>query len=536
LRPYRPGPRRVRLYISVLAAVITLAAILPGPAAGQAALAAAALAPPAAANAPLAAAALAPPAAANAPNAPDAAAGATGAVPEPVLYTRVYLDGVRVPLPAPAIIAAGHGMAPVRALLERLGAEVFWDGERRMVTIQTPDAPDQEGPAWVRPGKTIQLRLGENLAYVDDRPTLLDAPAFLWRSTTMAPVRFIAETLGLRVEWDEERWAILLARPGAPAAVTQEEVTLAFTGDVLLASRIGRAIEAHGPDYPWDGVREVLSAADIAAVNLENCVSTRGVPFDKRWVFRAAPESLAGLKNAGVDLVWLANNHTFDYGLDAFLDTLDYLDQYGILYAGGGENLAEALEPVIIEAGGLRFAFLAATQWFIYAGAAGESSPGLVVTRYHERALRETVSRLKEEGQADYVVVSFHWGIEREHLASDYQERLGRALIDAGADIIIGHHPHFLQGIELYNHRPIAYSLGNFVFTYTTRETMDSVILLITVDSQGIAAVRLLPVYTAGGRPVLEDGEDYVRIISEVNSFSEEWGTRIDANGYVFGP
>jgi len=551
LRPYRPGPKRVRLSIIVLAAAITLAAVLTGPAAGQAALAAVALRPPVAANAALAAASLTPPvtasvalaaaalatpAAANAPNAPNAAAGATGAVPEPVLYTRVYLDGVRVPLPAPAIIAAGRGMAPARALFERLGATVLWDGGRRMLTIQTPAAPGQEGSASVAPGKTIQLRLGENLADVDGRPTPLDAPAFLWGGTSMAPVRFIAETLGLTVEWDPERWAILLARPGVPAAVTQEEVTLAFAGDVLLGSRIGRTIETHGPDYPWDGVREVLSAADIAAVNLENCVSTRGVPREKPWVFRAAPESLAGLKNAGVDLVWVANNHTFDYGLDAFGDTLTYLDQYGILHAGAGQNLAQALEPVIIEAGGLRFAFLAATQWFVSAGVAGENSPGLVITHYHERALRETVSRLKEEGRADYVVVSFHWGIEGEHLASDYQQRLGRTLIDAGADMIIGHHPHLLQGIEFYQDRPIVYSLGNFVFTYTTRATMDSAILLVTVDGQGIAAVRLLPVYTAGGRPVLEGGEDYVRIISEVSSFSEKWGTRIDANGYVFGP
>ncbi|MEW6032898.1 MAG: CapA family protein [Bacillota bacterium] len=466
---------------------------------------------------------------------------AAGDLSGPLFYTRIYLDGVRVPLPAPAVVAGGYTLAPARALFERLGATVSWEAESGRVLIESP-------------GKRIELWLGRVEAAVDGEPVGLDAAPFLWGSTTMVPVRFVAETMGLAVEWDAVRWAVTLRRllpapggggagpggePGGEEPETpgpRREVTVAFAGDVLLASSIGRSIVAHGPDYPWDGVRTVLAAADIAMVNLESCVSTRGTPVDKRWVFRAAPEALAGLKNAGVDIVSTANNHVFDYGLDAFLDTLAYLEQYGIRQVGSGRDLAAALSPVIMEAGGLRIAFLAATQWFVSAGVASSTRPGVTVTHYHEAALLETIRRLKERGEADYVAVSLHWGIEGDHDVDRYQERLGRALVDAGADMVIGHHPHVLQGIEIYKGKLIAYSLGNFVFTYTTRATMDSAVLLVTLDDQGLAAVQLIPVYTAGGRPVLEQGAGFERILREVERFSERWGTRIDPEGYVLFP
>jgi poly-gamma-glutamate synthesis protein (capsule biosynthesis protein) len=453
----------------------------------------------------------------------------------PLFYVRIYVDGVRVSLPVPAVNSGDFGMAPARALYERFGATVTWEQETGGVTITTPE-------------KTIRLWLGQPRAMVNDIPIELDAAPFLWASATMVPVRFVSETLDLAVGWDGARRAILLtadpaaaggSESGSAAASVFEpprEVTIAFAGDVLLASSIARSIATHGPDYPWDGVRETLSSADIAMVNLESCVSTRGTPVDKRWVFRAAPEALAGLKNAGVDLVTTANNHVFDYGVDAFWDTLSHLEAYGIPQVGSGANLAEALRPVIKEAGGLRIAFLAATQWFASAGIAGPSRPGVCITHYHEADLLKTIRGIKERDEADYIAVNLHWGIEGNHHTDPYQERLGRALIDAGADMIIGHHPHLLQGIEIYKGRLIAYSLGNFVFTYTSRATMDSAILLVTLDDQGFSAIRLVPVYTAGGRPVLEEGENFRRIIGEVEKFSEKWGTIIDGNGYVFFP
>lgn len=447
----------------------------------------------------------------------------------PVYYARVYLDGERVALPVPAIVAADYTMAPARALFERLGAVVGWDGTQGLVTVRTDTT-------------SVQMWLGRPQALVDGKVVPLDAPPFIWEGNTLVPVRFLAETMGLSVGWDAERRAVTLvgaageaagagSEPGSAAA--PREITLAFGGDTLLDLRIGETIKAYGPDYPWEGVAPTFQAADIAMVNLESCVSTRGTPCDKRWVFRARPETLAGVKNAGIDIVSVANNHVYDYGPEAFLDTLDHLEDHGLLYTGAGRNLAEATRPVIIEAGGYQVAFLAATQWFVSAGVAGPSKAGVCVTNFHADELIDIIARLKADGEADYVVVNFHWGTEGNHHIDAYQQELGRSMIDAGADLVIGHHPHLLQGIEVYKDRIIVYSLSNFVFTYTSRATMDSGIFTVTLDKHGIAAARLIPVYTAGGRPVLEEGDDYHRIIREVNEYSEPWGLRLDADGYV---
>ncbi|RJQ10453.1 MAG: hypothetical protein C4551_02645, partial [Bacillota bacterium] len=164
---------------------------------------------------------------------------------------------------------------------------------------------------------------------------------------------------------------------------------------------------------------------------------------------------------------------------------------------------------------------------------ATNSRPGVLPTHY-ESIVMQAVSDLSR--QSDYVVVSVHWGVEREHNANAYQQNYARALVNAGADIVVGHHPHVLEGMEVYKGSLIAYSLGNFVFTTATRAGQDSGILLVTLDDQGIAAAQLVPVFTDHGRPELETGDDHDRILTSLNGWSERWGTVFDPKGYILLP
>lgn len=452
--------------------------------------------------------------------APSAAAPPPAAFAGPVFCTRIYLDGQRIVLPVPAVVAGGRTLVPARAVFERLGATVLWNGADR-VTIKTAD-------------RTIDLYIGSALADVDGRPLTLDAPAVLWRSRVMVPLRFAAENLGLDVAWDDTRRAVLLSRrseggEGAPV----RDITLAFAGDTLLGSRVGDLIDAKGADYPWGGVAPTLARADIAMVNLECCVSTRGTPYDKTWTFRARPSSLDGLVHAGVDIVSLANNHSEDYGSDALLDTIAYLDQRGVAHVGAGANKDEAWRPVVLEAGGYKVGFLAGTVFYPEEWTPTAQRPGICSAR-DIGALAAAVAKLRE--QVDYVVVSLHWGVEGDSNPDAFQRRCGRALIDAGADLVIGHHPHVLQGIEVYKGKAIVYSLGNFVFTHSSRRSQDSGIVLATFDEEGLAALRFLPVFTDDCRPVLETGEDYERMLADMNTLSAEWGTTLDPSGFVLLP
>lgn len=468
----------------------------------------------------------------------DAAAAGAGAPPT-AYFARVYLDGHRVSMPAPAMVLNDALVAPVRALFEKLGATVTWDGTSR-VTVKTGS-------------KAIDLWLGQDWASVDGESVHLNVAPFRWKSTVMVPVRLIAETMGQKVIWDRGRRAAFLSpdtedsggsggqsgtggqggEGSAPPPV--REITLAFAGDTLLGFRIGDIIAANGVDYVWGGVSEVLRGADLAMVNLETSVSLRGSPMpNKKWTFRAKPESLQGLKNAGVDVVSIANNHVLDFGQEAFGDTISYLNQYGIEHVGGGLNLNAAIRPVILEANGFKVGFLAATAIYpVNEWVATDSRPGVLPTHY-EAAVMKAVADLKR--QVDFVVVGVHWGTEREHHAGSYQQRYGRALIDAGADIVVGHHPHVLQGMEVYKGRLIAYSLGNFIFTTATRDGQDSGIFRVTLDEEGVAAAQLLPVYTDAGRPVLESGADHDRILASLNEWSAGWGTTLDPTGFVMIP
>lgn len=309
---------------------------------------------------------------------------------------------------------------------------------------------------------------------------------------------------------------------------TQQDVTLVFSGDILLSSYVLN-------NYDSNGINGVLSEelqsemqnADIAMVNEEFPFSTRGTQAeDKQFTFRVAPDYVKILQEMGIDVVTVANNHALDYGIEALTDTFQTLDDAGIAYVGAGNDLERASRPYVTKIAGKTFGFLAASRvipevsWNI-----DNKQPGMLCT-YDSAELCEAIRKTKES--CDYVVVYVHWGIERENTPQDYQRQLGKAYIDAGADLVIGAHPHVLQGIEYYNGKPIVYSLGNYIFN---QEIGSTVLLKTTVTPENETTLQLIPAYASGAKTQKMQQEDGAELYQFMEGIS--YGVSITEDGKV---
>ncbi len=252
-------------------------------------------------------------------------------------------------------------------------------------------------------------------------------------------------------------------------------ITLVFAGDILLSESMTNTYSKKN----GEGIRNVLSYmlvnefvnADIAMVNQEFPFSTRGTKMpNKQYTFRTNPKYVSVFTDMGIDIVSLANNHTLDYGRDAFSDTWTVLDNAGIEYIGGGNNYDRAKQPFTTEVEGKKITFLAASRvlpvgdWY-----AKENKSGLFQT-YDPKALCQEIKKAEE--YSDFIVVYVHWGKEHHSMPEEYQRNMAKQYIDAGADAVIGCHTHCLQGIEFYKGKPVVYSLGNFMFGGSIKETM----------------------------------------------------------------
>ena len=248
------------------------------------------------------------------------------------------------------------------------------------------------------------------------------------------------------------------------------DFTLGFAGDICLADNYipMQHLAAIGSEDISDGIDprfiEIMKGMDQMWINNEFVYSRRGEPLPtKMWTFCGDPDNVSYLKDLGVDIVGLANNHTFDFGEVSFLDTLETLEKAQIPYVGAGRNLEQAQAPVYLEADGFKIAYVAASraEYTIYTPEAAETEPGILWCYDYTRFL-ESIKKAAEN--ADYVIALPHWGVEHSTVLEDEQIYGAHALIDAGADAVIGAHPHILQGIEYYEGKPILYSLGNFWF------------------------------------------------------------------------
>jgi poly-gamma-glutamate capsule biosynthesis protein CapA/YwtB (metallophosphatase superfamily) len=290
-------------------------------------------------------------------------------------------------------------------------------------------------------------------------------------------------------------------------------VRLAAVGDIMMARDVGRHYADSPADFAMHDIRNLLSGVDLVCANLENPVAIGGRPDpvqDPHVTFRATPQTLDALKAIGVHVVSLGNNHMLDYGEAALAETLEHLDAAGIKRVGAGRNYQEANTPLLVDCKGRRLAFL--SYAFIY------SANTRMATRYRagvsDHRLHRILPVIRELSAAGCdVVVTIHWGFEYCFFPLPYQMRQARRMIEAGACLILGHGPHYPQGIEEHRGRDIVYSLGNFIFDEPHKFANRSFIYGAEIGGTGSARRRVIvPVHLRRHVPHLVAGAEKRRL------------------------
>lgn len=303
----------------------------------------------------------------------------------------------------------------------------------------------------------------------------------------------------------------------------KDELVFSFVGDMMFDRSVAAYIKAKGEDYVFQGYEKQLRDSDIVFGNLETPFSSRGQPVpDKQYTFRSSPKLAPYLKKYNFTALSIANNHVLDYGHEAFLDTLKILEENGISYGGGGRSKTEALDGIVVEKKGLKIGFIAFTgvtpsvDWY-----AGGKKPGIIgAYKVHEPEVLDAVKNLRQK--CDLLVVSLHWGKEGSTAVRKEETEFAHKLVDTGADLIFGHHPHVVKGIELYKGKPIFYSLGNFIFTASKSEICNKTIMaVVRYDSTGtLKSVKAVPGIIKWGRPVPMEEEQSREFMDYLNGMN----------------
>lgn len=303
---------------------------------------------------------------------------------------------------------------------------------------------------------------------------------------------------------------------------TKNPSVMSFVGDISLADNwsIMPKYDERGKGVFGilsENVVKVMTESDLMVANSEFTVSNRGNPMPgKLYTFRAKPERLSIYEEMGVDLVTLANNHVYDFGRDAFLDMLSSFEEYKIPHIGAGRNLEEASMAYYFIINGYKIAFLNATraEKYILTPAATENQEGVFYC-YDPTNMINQIKKVREE--SDFVISIIHFGKEGYHELEKEQVESARAYIEAGSDAVIGHHAHTLQGIEFYNHKPIVYNLGNFIFN---AEIDDTAIFQIILKENGEMEYQILPALQKNEYTDLLQGEEKERVLQDLQSWS----------------
>lgn len=314
---------------------------------------------------------------------------------------------------------------------------------------------------------------------------------------------------------------------------TNDTSVLSFVGDISLADNwfIMPKYDERGKKVYGilsEEVVSVMNKSDLMVANSEFTVSKRGEKMpNKLYTFMASPERLSIYYEMGIDLVTLANNHVYDFGRDAFLDMLDALDEYKIPRIGAGKNIEEAKKPYYFIINGYKFAFVNATraEKYILTPEAKEDSPG-VFRCYDPTNMSNLIKEVKKD--SDFVIAIIHFGKEGSHDLEKEQIESSKIYIDSGADIVIGHHAHTLQGIEFYNDKPIIYNLGDFIFNANYEETA---IFQIKLDNDGNMEYYIIPALQKECYTDFLYGEDKQKLIDKIISWSIN--ANIDSNGKI---
>ncbi|HEX2947210.1 MAG TPA: CapA family protein [Clostridia bacterium] len=276
---------------------------------------------------------------------------------------------------------------------------------------------------------------------------------------------------------------------------------LMAVGDIMLGRGVGMRLKKAG-DYgiAFEKISDYLKQGDVVFANLESPItsSTHSLDKKRKIVLKGDPASVSALTGAGISVVSLANNHMMDYYEKGLFDTMDILDKNNILHIGSGRNMDDARKPAIIEKNGIKIGFLAYSDMaeLVFAGDpylkySAEADKSGVLPRKYE-TIKEDVEKLRS--QVDILAVSLHWGVEESFTIPPEQVEFAHKLIDGGVDIILGHHPHQFQGIEMYKGKPIIYSMGNFLFDQNDPENMESFIMDIRYEGSRFKSCTAIPV------------------------------------------
>jgi poly-gamma-glutamate capsule biosynthesis protein CapA/YwtB (metallophosphatase superfamily) len=314
-------------------------------------------------------------------------------------------------------------------------------------------------------------------------------------------------------------------------------ITLALVGDVMLGRGVQEALHALSPEQPWGDVLPLMDSADLRIVNLECAITDHKRPWrstPKVFHFRADPSAIEVLQAARIDGCSLANNHTLDFEERGLLDTLEYLREAGIPYAGAGRDQEEAARPALLgarsdEVG--RLALLAFTD-NEPPFAAGPDRPGtnhLPVSLEPEilNRVEAAISNAREAG-AETVVFSNHWGPNMVQRPSDLFRRFARAVVDRGADVYYGHSAHIFQGVEIYRGKPILYDTGDFIDDYAVDPELRndrSFLFRVSLEGDEFRRLELFPVTLSYARVELAGGSERRAILDRMERLSQEMGT-----------
>lgn len=329
--------------------------------------------------------------------------------------------------------------------------------------------------------------------------------------------------------------------PPQTEGAASRPVTVMATGDIMLVLGMTRLLRQHGGEYPFRQVRALLSQADLLVGNLEAPFTARNTPTPHKsaesvrarrdYILRADPRWAKALAFAGFDAVGLANNHMMDYQAEGLFDTLRTLEQLGIAYTGAGRSLPDARRPAVLERRGVRVALLSYSCILPLGSVATAARAGIVPARGvgAEEAIRRDLEAARE--QSDLVLVSIHWGKQLALFPDKVQRRLGRLLVDWGADAVLGHHPHVLQGMEVYQGKVIAYSLGDFVNLSSRPET--AVLQLVVSRPHALDSANVIPLRLRQGQLRTATGAEWKETLSRLRHLSAPWATRFSPFGDI---
>lgn len=289
----------------------------------------------------------------------------------------------------------------------------------------------------------------------------------------------------------------------------KEKINILLTGDIMLGGNLNNPLCEKGFDFPFKPLSSYYAVSDIVFGNLEAPLSCDGVPQKNKILLHQNSRTSGGLKDAGYDIFSIANNHIMDYGEDALIKTIDILEEHGLEHVGAGANISQATKPVEFLKKGVRIIFLA------YASSTTDESNPLISAGEHNagvalldiRNIKEDINALRKK-HVDIIAVSLHWGLDKYHYPLPEQIGWAHEIIDAGANIIIGHHSHCLQAVEIYKKGIIAYSLGNFVFgdflllngnmNRWTKRNRATALLRVTIAKEEVMDYEIIPVFVNG--------------------------------------